>query len=131
MISQHLQASFEKLRSIDSSLTEEEFNTFNPNSALIDSWQMNYSDDWFIVKLGELRAETHRRNHLERYDASSWNAGRCYIKGTEKWRRKDGKPMTEADKDSLEFISYGQSVSVKGSPGDEFLTVDWSRDSGD
>ena len=75
--------------------------------------------------------QLYRATHLERYDASSWNAGRCYTKGTEKWRRQDGAPLTAADEQAIKLISRGQGNCFTGTTGDQFIQLDWACDSSD
>lgn len=131
MNNDRMKASFEKYRSLDPSLTEEEFEKFNPHYVILQEWQMEYEDEFILNVLKMARAELHRRTYLEKFDASSWNAGRCYTRGIEKWRRKDGQPMTAEDREALRYASYGQIVGVQGEIGDNFLVVNWSRDSSD
>lgn len=120
---------FDKLRSVDPSLSEEEFLSFNPQNAVLWSW--DNTEERLISKLIWLRADLHRRRELEKFDAKSWNAGRCCTQGTEKWRRKDLDPLTEGDLAALRELRYGQGLSIKGEVGDPVAIVDWFCDSSD
>lgn len=87
-----------------------------------------------LIRRHIARAETtlYRKTHLLKFDASSWNAGRCYTRGKEKWRRQDDQPLTQQDVDAISALCYGQLTQIsEGDVGDSYVLVTWACDSSD
>lgn len=88
-------------------------------------------DAFVIERLEKAQDKEHYKVNLEKYDSKSWNAGRCYNKGTHKVRRKDGEPLGELDIRAIKSIRYGQGHGVTVDESGMFASVSWSCDSSD
>lgn len=119
------EADLKKFREIDPFLSEEEFLSFKVTLYSYDHGK------YLEEKLVRLRQRAYRDTVLKRYDVKSWNAGRCYNKGSETWARVDGDPLTEEDIQAIKALSYGQYTGTKNVAGDLEAFVTWACDSSD
>lgn len=125
MLKPNQEEGFNFLREHDPTFTVEEF-LFN-GGMYVGYWTKKDPAD----AIARRRLMIHRETELEKYDAKSWNAGRCYNKGTESWKRKDGSPLTEKDMESLNALSYGQVTRVTPAEDMSHVDVYWACDSSD
>lgn len=130
MLNENQLAELEKYREVDPTVMEEEYLSWEAHARLY-TWHNDPSR--LLEKLQYNRARMHRMTELEEYDKWSGNprGWRCYSEGSSKFRRKDGKPVTEMDVEAINLNVRGQGHGVKVSEDGMYISHSWFVDSSD
>lgn len=132
MLTAQQQKDLEHYRESDPSVTEEEFLSWGERYGPLYSWDIT-NPERVARKIRSNRARLHRKNELEEYDVKSGNpyGWRCYFEGSSKFRRRDGKPLTEYDVEAVRLNVKGQGNQVKVSEDGMVAAHSWFCDSSD
>ena len=87
--------------------------------------------DYVPQYIASLEANDYRDKNLEVFDAYASRSSMHVVKGEQKWKRKDGKPITALDLIAIQGLYEGQSNKFEGQVGDNHIVYKWLRDSSD
>ena len=95
------------------------------------SWTTSYGKESADRREYILKARLYSRTYLESKELHRVTPFRCYNEGTDSWRRKDGKLLTQVDLDAISASGMGQGSKIIGKVGDLEVKHEWFIDSSD
>jgi hypothetical protein len=115
-----------RCRELFPEMTEQEFLDLK---IWLYSWD---NDDGYLRdRIIRAQATRYRSINLETFDCSSHNIGRCYNRGTDNWRRRDGQPLTPEDIQAVRLCCKGQGNNFVESEDGLSIAHNWVCDSSD
>jgi hypothetical protein len=99
----------------------------------ITQYEKSFGKAWTERMLRQKRARKYLDEVCEpvKEKCSRATPYRCYVEGTDTYRRKDGLPIRDDDLEALRAIDNGQSNIVRASASGMEMTHSWVCDSSD
>lgn len=98
--------------------------------ANLERWADIYDSDAHREMALDMQAAKYVAAFLD-VENINYSSSMCYRSGKDRFRRKDGLPISQEDIRAVDRRRIGQGHHVRGNPGDMEIIHEWAVDSSD